>query len=129
MTFVSAVVAVAGLALAGPASAASSTDPADVGAAADPWKPCSAAGSVNAPTDKDGGPWGKYFRNDATKLRKTPSTGAEACAGGQESHVVDLHCYRLVNGTFWNYVRDSTTGGWAGWVRDQDLTTVSGVPC
>lgn len=119
-TVATSLIAALGLHAAGPASAAP---------AADPWKPCSTAGSYWAPNDKDGSTWGKYFRYNATKLRQTASTSAMACAEGQTSHTVDLHCYRLVNGVYWNYVRDVTTGGWAGWARDADLTVVSAVPC
>ncbi|WP_369032320.1 MULTISPECIES: hypothetical protein [Streptomyces] len=97
--------------------------------AADAWRPCQTAGSYWAPNDQDSAPWGTFFINNATKLRQTASTSASACAEGQRSHVVDLHCYRIVGGVYWNYVRDNTTGGWAGWVPDSQLSTVSGVPC
>ncbi|MEW1831620.1 MULTISPECIES: hypothetical protein [unclassified Streptomyces] len=97
--------------------------------AADAWKPCETAGSYWAPTDKDSSPWGAYFVNNATKLRKTASTSASACAEGQKGQIVDLHCYRYIGGVGWNYVRDDSTGGWAGWVPDSQLSRVSGVPC
>jgi hypothetical protein len=97
--------------------------------AADAWKPCATAGSYWAPNDKDSSDWGTYFINNATKLRQTASSSASACAEGQKTHTVDLHCYRYVGGEYWNYVRDNTTGGWAGWVPDSQLSTVSLVAC
>lgn len=69
------------------------------------------------------------FTHNATKLRETASTSAVACAEGQIGHRADPHCFIFVNGVAWNYVRDDTTGGWAGWARDADLTVISVVPC
>ncbi|MDX3638539.1 hypothetical protein [Streptomyces sp. MB09-02B] len=97
--------------------------------AADAWRPCKPAGSYWAPNDKDGSVWERYFSQNATKLRQTASTSASACGEGQPTHKVDLHCYRIVGGVYWNYVRDDTTGGWAGWVPDSQLEVVSQVPC
>lgn len=97
--------------------------------AADAWRPCQTAGSYWAPNDRDSSDWDTYFLNNATKLRRTASTSANACAEGQRSHTVDLHCYRYVGGVYWNYVRDHSTGGWAGWVPDSQLSTVSAVAC
>jgi hypothetical protein len=97
--------------------------------AADAWKPCQTAGSYWAPDDVDGSAWGTYFVNNATKLRQTAATSASACAEGQRTHTVDLHCYRKVGAAYWHYVRDHSTGGWAGWVPDSQLSTVSTREC
>lgn len=92
------------------------TPNAEARAAADPIRACGPS-----PRDKDGSSWGRYFKQNGTNMRRSPSTSAQICGQGQKSHRVDYHCYTVgSDGRTWTYLRDATTR-YAGWVRDDLL--------
>ncbi len=64
---------------------------------------------------------GQYFNTNYVNIRTGPSTACTAVGQGQQSHTVQLDCWKLGGGGYtWSHLYDFTTGK-QGWVRDDLL--------